>query len=206
MPLFKELKDNNSSIFIWEVSESETDLSEGLNDLITLRIMQNNKLKKRRIEKYVQAYLLRQANIDPLSVSYSPSGKPFIESNHLHISFSHSGKFAALIVSNTVCGIDIEKENQKIEKISPKFLNEVERNFLHIPGALTWIWCIKEAVFKYFGEQVSFKDDIIIDRFDQKLLTAQVSYKGFHGNGKFEIKLDRFENYYLAYTKEFRHI
>jgi 4'-phosphopantetheinyl transferase len=205
MPLFKELKDHNSSIFIWEVTESESDLSADLDDLISLRINKNNKLEKRRIEKYVQACLLLKAKIDPLSVYYSHTGKPIIESNNQHISFSHSGKYAALIVSNKSCGIDIEEENPKIEKISPKFLNEIETRFLTIPGALTWIWCIKEAVFKSFGERVTFKDDIIIDRFDLDLLIAHVSYKGVHGSGKFEIKLDRIENYYLAYTKEFQH-
>lgn len=205
MPLFKELKDNDSSILIWEVTESESDLSKGLADLINLRIIKNNKLRKRRIEKFVQAHLLLKAKIDPLSVSYSESGKPFIELDNTHISFSHSGKYAALIVNNTICGIDIEKENPKIEKISPKFLNKVETRFLTIPGALTWIWCIKEAVFKSFGERVVFKNDIIIDRFDLGLLTAIVTYHGVHGSGKFEIKLDRFENYYLAYTKDFQH-
>ena len=203
MPIFRELKDNSSSIFIWKINESEADLSKGLDDWISLEILQNNKLEKRRIEKYVQAYLLKQAKIDPISVSYLLSGKPFIESDNKHISFSHSGKFATLLVSDTICGIDLEKENPKIEKISPKFLNNVERDFLHSPGALTWIWCIKEAVFKYFGERVFFKDDIIIDRFDPNLQTAHVNYKGFHGSGKFDIKLDRFENYYLAYTKAY---
>ena len=205
MPLFRELKDNNSSIFIWEVTESETDLSKGLANLVTLRILKNNRIEKRRIEKYVQAHLLIKAKTDPLSVSYSLSGKPIIKSAKKHISFSHSGKFATLLISNSTCGIDIEKENPKIEKISPKFLNEAEVKFLHFPGALTWIWCIKEAVFKYFGELVFFKDDIKIDRFDPDLLTAHVSYQGIHGDGEFEIKLDRIENYYLAYTKEFQH-
>jgi len=204
MPVIKELRDKDSFILIWEVTESESDLSRGLSDLINLRILKNNKLKKRRIEKFVQAHLLLKAKIDPISVSYSVSGKPFIELDNMHISFSHSGKYAALIVNNTICGIDIEKENPKIEKISSKFLNEVEAKFLTIPGALTWIWCIKEAVFKSFGERVFFKNDIIINRVDLDLLTAIVTYHGVHGRGKFEIKLDRFENYYLAYTKDFQ--
>lgn len=204
MPLFREFKNKNSLIYIWEVIESESNLSMRFDDLIRLRILKNNKLEKRRIEKYVQACLLIEAKIDPLSISYSFSGKPYIDSGKKHISFSHSGRYAALIISHTTCGIDIEKESSKIEKISPKFLNEAEFKFLHLPGALAWIWCIKEAVFKYFGERVFFKDDIIIDEFDLDSLTAHASYQGIHGQGKFEIKLDRFENYYLAYTKEFQ--
>ena len=203
MPLFRELRVDDSSIYIWEVTESEADLSMGLAELINLRILKNNKLKKRRIEKYVQAYLLLNAKIDPISVSYSNSGKPFIESDNMYISFSHSGKYAVLMVSNTSCGIDIEKENPKIEKISPKFLNDAEKKLLAVPGSLTWIWCIKEAIFKSFGERVFFKDDIIIERIDIDLQTAWVKYIGVHGYGNFEIKLDRIENYYLAYTKAF---
>ena len=203
MPLFREFRNHIYSIFIWEITESDNDLSCSLAETTRLNILKNNKLRKRRIEKYVQANLLLQAKIDPLLVSYSSSGKPIVESVNKNVSFSHSGKFAALMVSNTTCGIDIEKENPKIEKISPKFLNEDEIKLLSIPGSLTWIWCIKEAVFKYFGERVFFKYDIKIERIDPDLLTAWVIYQGIHGHGNFEIKLDRFENYYLAYTKAF---
>ena len=203
MPIYKQIIKPNYSIYIWKVTESLDELSHKLPVLICSHLLKTNKLSKRRVEKSVQIHLLQHAEIDPLLLSYAPSGKPFISNSSKHISFSHSGEYATLMVSKSICGIDIEYENPKIEKISPKFLNENEKHFLSRPGALNWIWSIKETVFKYFGERVLFKDDILIEQLDPELLSAQVRYKGFHGNAKFEINLDRFGNYYLAYIKAF---
>ena len=204
MPLYKELITNDYSIYTWRISELGHELSKGLPKLVNTQILLNNKLQKRRVEKSVQMHLLIYAGIDPLLLSYASSGKPFIRNSEEHVSFSHSGKYAALMVSKTPCGIDLEQDNPIIKRISSKFLNKNETYFLSQPGALNWIWGIKEAVFKYFGSQVIFKHDIIVDRLDPDLLTARVSYQGCHGAGKFEMNLVRFENYYLAYTKAYQ--
>jgi len=206
MPIYKEIIERNYSIYIWKLTETMEELFSNLPEFVISRIIKNNKLYKRRIEKSVQMQLLIHAKIDPLLLSYASSGKPFIKDSREYVSFSHSGNYATLMVSKLLCGIDLEKDNPKIERISPKFLNEREKSFLSQPGAINWIWSIKEAVFKYFGSQVNFKNDILIEHLSPELLTAQVSYKGYHGIGKFEINLVRFENYYLAYTKAYHAI
>ena len=66
-----------------------------------------------------------------------------------------------------------------------------------------WAWSIKEAVFKYFGENVLFKDHIHILEILEKEKKALVLYHGFHGKGVFELKIDRIKNYYLAFIKSF---
>lgn len=203
MPIFKEIIESNYSIYIWKVSETGDELANKLPKNVNEFVLRNNKLQKRKIEKWVQSHLLIHAKIEPLLLSYAASGKPFIRNSLQNISFSHSGKYAVLMIGNAPCGIDIERENPKIERISPKFLNQYDKQFLTQSGALNWIWSIKEAVFKYFGANVIFKDDIIIDRLNPDTMNAQVSYNGFYGIGKFEINLDRFGNYYLAYTKAY---
>jgi hypothetical protein len=204
MPLSKTIKASNYSIYIWKITESLHDLASGLPGNIKEQIIKVNKLQKRIIEKTAQANLLIEAEYDPLLLSYNPSGKPFIRKSSNYISFSHSGEYAVLMVSHSNCGIDIEKDNPKIKRISPKFLNESESCFLSQPGAINWIWCIKEAVFKYFGERVIFKDDILIDRLNIDQQTARVIYQGFYGTGIFEINLMSIGNYYLAFTKAYQ--
>jgi phosphopantetheinyl transferase len=203
MPLYRTIKESNYSVYIWHVTEPLENFVSELPEIVIEQILKNNKLQKRMIEKSVQAKLLILAKIDPLLISYTSSGKPFILKMNKNISISHSGEYAALIVSRSICGIDIEKTNPKIERISQKFLNESEKHFLTQPDAINWIWSIKEAVFKYFGSHVFFKEDILIDRLNMEQLTAIVIYKGFHGVGKFEMNLKRFGNYYLAYTKAY---
>lgn len=202
MAVIKEIFHKNITIFLWSISETEDELTQGLDNIVLSEI-NKNKLFKRRVEKTVQAQLLIHAKIDPLLVSYENVGKPIYKKKGVHISFSHAGQYVTLMVSNTNCGIDIEKDNPKIARVSSKFLNQKEVDFLNHPGALAWIWCIKEAVFKYFGEHVIFKDDIIVDQLNPIAHTAVASYRGVHGAGNFEINLNRFENYYLAYTKAY---
>jgi phosphopantetheinyl transferase len=137
-------------------------------------------------------------------ISYDFSGKPFIRNSEKYISFSHSGEYVVLIVSLSHCGIDIEKDNPKIELISPKFLNESEKCFLYQPGAINWIWSIKEAIFKYFGSRVFFKNDITIDHLNTNELTSRAIYTGILGTGIFELELIKLGNYYLAYTKAYQ--
>jgi hypothetical protein len=204
MPVFKNIKDHNYSVYLWRVTESLNDLRSDLPEAVNDNIFKNINLHKRKIEKMTQAKLLICAEIDPLLISYDSTGKPYIQNSDKFISFSHSGDYAALMVSHLPCGIDIEKESKKIELISPKFLNENDKCFLSQPGNINWIWSIKEAIFKYFGSRVIFKDDILIDRLNTEQLTARATYRGFYGKGIFELNLDRFEKYYLAYTKAYQ--
>ena len=96
--------------------------------------------------------------------------KPFVENEAWHFSISHSGDYAAAMVSkvNRV-GVDVEWGNVKIAEIQHKFLGEEElavgsRQWAVGSGQwLTLCWSVKEAVYKWWGlGGVDFKKDIII--------------------------------------------
>ena len=96
--------------------------------------------------------------------------KPFIENEAWHFSISHSGDYAAALVSREYRGgVDVEWNNPKIVDIKHKFLREEELVIGNRQWAidnvqwLTLCWSVKEAVYKWWGAGgVDFKKDIFI--------------------------------------------
>src|SRR5688572_23996045 len=57
---------------------------------------------------------------------YDDFGKPILIDSEKHISVSHSGPWAATMISHSSCGLDIQMYSNTIERISKKFLSEKE--------------------------------------------------------------------------------
>ena len=119
--------------------------------------------------------------------------KPFVENKAWHFSISHSGDYAAAMVSKEWrVGVDVEWNNPKIGEISHKFLEtgewevvsgewakwdkqlaignmqsttfNIQHSTFNI-NLLTLCWSVKEAVYKWWGiGGVDFKKDIIIKK------------------------------------------
>lgn len=106
--------------------------------------------------------------------------KPFLENEAYHFSISHCGDYAAVIVStNQRAGVDIERINDKIERVQYKFLSETELEEINIRKKaqqhasalplLTMAWSVKEAMFKWYGKgKVDFREHMVIDVFSMK--------------------------------------
>jgi phosphopantetheinyl transferase len=200
MPLILKETSIEKALFIWEISEKLEEFQRLMPSAIFNKIMENTKLEKRKIEKLSQVVLLQKAKIPYDQVNYLENGKPYITSNK-HLSFSHSGIISSLLISNTKCGLDVEFPSDKIKRIQRKFIDQKEEELITKDDNLFWIWSIKEAIFKYFGEGVIFKDDIQVLSIHEEKRNAQVRYQGRHGTAYFDMKLLRIKNYYLAYTK-----
>ena len=80
---------------------------------------------------------------------YDENGKPHLKDGK-HISITHSFNFSAVIVSNSIVGVDIEKQRDKIKIVAPKFIGYEEQYLKDqdLVKKLTVIWCIKESLFK----------------------------------------------------------
>ncbi len=92
------------------------------------------------------------------------SGKPrFSSETGLHFSLSHSGSRLALLMSHTLCGVDIERVGTHIrqrERMAKRlFPAPAEQAYLanasDADGALLTLWVAKEAYIKYTGEGFS---------------------------------------------------
>jgi phosphopantetheinyl transferase len=202
MPLILSQESVGKELFLWEISEEIKDFQRIISPIVFAQIMESTKLEKRKLEKLSQVMLLKKAKIPFEHVKYHKNGKPFLD-NGLHLSFSHSGEYSTLLVDKNRCGLDIEYQSEKILRIAPKFTHPEEKDLFNTDEYLYWIWSIKEAIFKYFGEGVAFRDHIQVKEIDEVKKRAFAVYNGRHGKGIFEMKLLRIKKYYLAYTKTY---
>ncbi|MDE7110390.1 MAG: 4'-phosphopantetheinyl transferase superfamily protein [Muribaculaceae bacterium] len=80
-------------------------------------------------------------------LDHDRDGAPLLVGSTLHISISHSRRFAAIMLNEKVrCGIDIEEPRlDQLERVRSKFLTPAE---LAAEVDLLSAWTAKEAVFK----------------------------------------------------------
>jgi 4'-phosphopantetheinyl transferase EntD len=148
---------------IWRIEEPEDFFLEK----VPLKIDVSHPYK--RLQHLAGRYLLPTLFDDfPLKeILIADTKKPFLEDEQYHFSISHSGNYAAAIVSNHQrVGVDIELVTPRIKTIAPKFLNDKENLFLnnyeHLPGLHlelnTILWSVKESIFKWYGQgKVDFR-------------------------------------------------
>jgi len=116
----------------------------------------------------LQELLKDKARPHSLELLKHSNGRPYIKGLECHISLSHSGIYAAVIMSKTQrVGVDIEEITPRIKKIAHKFINEIEQPFVKHEDdldTLYLIWAAKEAIFKLYGKgEVDFKKHMEID-------------------------------------------
>lgn len=126
----------------------------------------------KRLQHLAGRYLLTELYEDfPLEeILIADTRKPFLQDEKYHFSISHCGNYAAAIASSTRrVGVDIEYITPRIQRISEKFLNAEELEFVESYSymsaiyleLLTVLWSAKEAIFKWYGEgQVDFREHI----------------------------------------------
>ena len=185
MPLYKSIAvDHETHVLLWEITESESDLKGpiklGENSLLRLASMKSE--LHRRAYLSVR-HLLAIAQYSDEDLSYTEHGKPKL-SDGVEISITHSGEYAAIILSAKPVGIDIEKQRDKIEYIADKFISLKENEYLiHTTErirALTIIWGAKESMYKLYGQKgVSFKQHMDVAPFDASVpqTKASINYK-----------------------------
>jgi len=143
----------------WVLSESLEELADLVSTLhFVEREISEPKHEKRKKERMGRMLLARQMGFTE-RIFFTSAGKPMTESSY--ISFSHSQDLVAFVSAAWPVGIDVQIPNPKLFKIKEKFCRP--EDFGH-PGQetdlghLTWLWTLKEAVFKIYGENVNFKD------------------------------------------------
>jgi 4'-phosphopantetheinyl transferase EntD len=105
-----------------------------------------------------------------LGIFKNKNGKPFLYNSPLHISYSHTEQFAAAIIhKEKPCGIDMEHVQEKMIRVSTRFLSEKE---LEITGndleKICLCWCAKEAMYKLYNlRDTEFKGNLKISPFEK---------------------------------------
>jgi phosphopantetheinyl transferase len=200
--LYERHDEPDSTILLWRASESTEELLKRLQpDNALLSEYQSIRLEKRKREWLVSRILLQlckpQARLENL-----PNGKPVLDRGYC--SFSHCAEYGGLILSDHAVGLDIQGIDERLMRIAPRYCNPTEIEFANKNAfaveIFTILWSAKEAIFKYFGENVVFSEDIVIRPFhkDQEFLTA--NYQGKHGKLLFTLRNTGFLGYHIVYT------
>ena len=109
---------------------------------------------KRKME-FVATRILRHGIFGFTHIHYTALGSPYIE-NEGFISISHAKGVVGIAFSKDFpVGFDLEKIDQRILKLSQKFLSVAETEFLDTSSALemTKLWSGKEALYKIAGRK-----------------------------------------------------
>lgn len=159
-------------VLVFKVTESEEELFREIdNEFISAKALEI-KAPQKRLEFLARNLIFKIKFHDVGLLSKNSFGAPIITDEASHISFSHSFPFVVMYVNkNKPCGIDVEKIREKIIKISPKFVNDIEREFCESnPQLITLIWSAKEVAFKIYQKGgVDFKNHIHLKYENQNL-------------------------------------
>jgi len=164
MPQIFHFQDSEYHLGIWKIEETEAyfirQLHEDQSQLPELT-------PQRKLQSLAARYLLTQMLEETHIILKNEWNQPVIKNDQRYVSISHSFDTAAVLVGHRACGIDIEKNLPRIERIASKFLSPGELNQLKSQNLLSQlyrIWGAKEVMFKAYGlGQIDFRQDLKVD-------------------------------------------
>lgn len=156
------------------------------------------KSNKRKCE-YVATRILKHNLFGYQEIKYNEHGAPFIERDE-YISISHAQNLVGIAINTSYqIGFDIERIDEKILKISDKFLNTREKNIFDLsnPEELIGSWSTKETLYKLAGRKlIDFKKDLLINQFSNNKVEALIN--NIDHKIHVEIELIKFKNYIIT--------
>jgi 4'-phosphopantetheinyl transferase EntD len=169
MPIFFQQDiDNSTRLGIWKIEEEEGFFLEKV--VPQRHVSHPHKNLQHLAGRYLLRYLFPSFPIGLIRIA--DTRKPFLEDEAYHFSLSHSGDYAAAIVSTTSrVGVDVEQASAKVAMLRPKFSSEPEWLRLsesRVAGSPDWqlpalIWSAKEAAFKWYGlGGVDFRNHMVM--------------------------------------------
>jgi len=160
---------------IWKIDESEEDLhyklDPGKTDQQHFDSIQHPRIRLESIaSRMIVKELTEKFGYEYQGIFKNKNGKPFLYNSPLHISYSHTEQFAAAIIhTEKPCGIDMEHIQEKMMRVSARFLSEKE---LESTGEdlekICIYWCAKEAMYKLYNlRDTEFKGNLKVTSFEK---------------------------------------
>ena len=174
MPLIRHITCSSSRLLVWAISEPESELfvraKLSVSDCDRLSRLHG---ERRRSEWLAVRAALRETFPEAgLSIGYSSEGAPLLSGNGQYISVSHTDGYAAVLLSDRPCGIDIERPDRNFGRVASRFLSEKERKRFG-KEQYGLLWGAKEALFKAAGKKgVDFQRDMEILRVEGEEMLA----------------------------------
>lgn len=157
-------------IYIKKVNDDVLPASEIHNSIkASLPDKKYRSILKRKMSIYAYDLLLQALyqsnNITDAIIAFEEKGKPYLKNYpNIHIGISHSGNYAACIIDNAPCGIDIEQYRTINSRIYRKALSSAETDWVNLAKdeqeqniRFLRLWTMKEAYLKKTGEGITVK-------------------------------------------------
>lgn len=210
MPIFRIFQvGQHSTIAIWKITETKSELENLLGNRISEPSKKTNPTESVGIHWFASRVLLQHlfynGNFEIHKDAFNkPSlkvdGKPYF------ISITHSFEYAAIFICpHLETGIDLEKIDERVNRVSHKYMSDEENNFslqANTTAIRTLIWSSKETMYKVYGRKsMDFKEHMLIHPFE-------LADKGLiHGSilksdapALLDIHYEIFEGFVLTYT------
>ncbi|MBQ8069948.1 MAG: 4'-phosphopantetheinyl transferase superfamily protein [Bacteroidales bacterium] len=205
---FKKELDNEATIAVWQITETEDELRElssiPSDELEEISFIRSQSLRCQRLA--VRA-LLSQLFEEKVYLSHHDNGKPYLENMVTNISITHTEKYVAVILHDEEdVGIDIECQDRDFSAVEKKALSEDEIDDLDEDKRneqLAIYWCAKEAIFKRISAyNVDFAEQIEIERFRPRG-EGELEATFIHKDGyeeEFELEYMTFDRHVLVWV------
>lgn len=204
MPAHLEITNENAEmLYLWDISEDESVLeAEYCADGSSLPEIRDTGRRRH----FLASRLLIRSYFSQYRLEKDAWGKPYLKGFGGHISLSHSGNLAGLLVSpQTPCGLDIELMDERVVRIAPRFCNKEELDFIQEGEkleALHLIWGAKECMYKAYGrKEIDFRKHMRLEPFsvsDSGRLSGTLELPG--GLTQYSIGYKKRGDYLLLWT------
>jgi len=167
MPLSHKLVDEPGHLlYLWYITEATSQLQSIFNnvykDLVPVEQF-GSEIRQR--EWLAVRLLVAEILGHPTRINYLRKGCPFLPDESFNISISHAKNWVGVqLLADKPAGLDMEIKSDKIRRIAPKFMNNIE--IMNSDDSLDYlykVWCSKEVLFKvHQNGNVDFKRDLTI--------------------------------------------
>ena len=208
--IFSEIVTPDISLNVWRIDEKTEDLRAkvilDIEEENYFNSFGNENRKKQWLGYRILLKHLLKTN--SVKIRYDEYGKPFIPGSPCNFSVSHSGDYAAAIISTQAkVGIDIEKIGARIERVKERFLSEEELENIGNDQRLEKLhlcWGAKESLYKLYGKpNIDFKTDIALEQFDYLCIGRGIFHARMNlpeGAGSYTLRYQKIEEYMLVYA------
>jgi 4'-phosphopantetheinyl transferase len=206
---YRQQVDGDTEFAIWKIEEEADELYSQLQlDEQEKAYYERLKAGKRNLHWLGTRVLLRKMlkTDEYIDCKVDAHGKPYLVNLPYHISLSHSFDYAAVMISKEPVGIDIEQVKEKVERIAHKFMRKEELGFINNENKVAQLyvcWCVKEAVYKCFGQkEISFLDNIFLEPFNfEGHGCVKASLKKGVIDLNYQVNYMQYHDYMVGYVK-----
>jgi 4'-phosphopantetheinyl transferase len=169
MPLLKfNSLGNGQAWAIWQITETEEDLSRQAMERCPDDIVNSNKRLEWIAARALVKTLMEQMGYEYRGLGKDEFGKPLLQKDPRHISLSHSYPFVMSQIDNIHdVGVDLEQPKEKLRIVASRVFHPAEvSDAANDLVKLCIYWCAKEALYKIHGKKnLLFADHLRVEPF-----------------------------------------